>query len=82
MTTSLFYIRSYLNKRLQKTNVNNDLSIWKEISSRVLQGSILGPILLNLYINDIFRFVFLTAVWLHNGQLWAIIKGTASLTRS
>ena len=26
-------------------------------------------------------FFFLTAIWLTHGQLWAILRGTASLTR-
>ena len=26
------------------------------------------------------HFFFLTAIWLSHGQLWAILKGTASLT--
>ena len=58
---SLSYIHSYLNKRLQKTNVNCDFSIWKETFSRVAQGSMLGPLLFNkyiyIYINEIFFFV-------------------------
>ena len=54
---SLFYIHSYLNKQLQKANVNCDFSLWKEIFSGVLQGSILGPLLFNICINDIFLFV-------------------------
>ena len=28
-----------------------------------------------------FFFFFLPAIWLPHGQLWAILKGTASLTR-
>ena len=28
---SLSYIHSYLNKQLQKANVNNDFSLWKEM---------------------------------------------------
>ena len=28
-----------------------------------------------------FFFFLLTAIWLTHGQLWAILKGTASLTR-
>ena len=51
---SLSYIHSYLNKRLQKTNVNCDFSLWKEIFSGVPQGSILGLLLFNIHINDIF----------------------------
>ena len=47
-------IHSYLNKRFQKTNVNCDFSLWKEIFSGVSQESIFGPLLVNIYINDIF----------------------------
>ena len=54
---SLSYIHSYLNKRLQKTNVNNNYSLWKEIFTGVPQGSILGLLLFNIYSNDIFLFV-------------------------
>ena len=53
---SLPYTHNYLNKRLQKTNVNCDFSLWKGIFSGVLQ-SILGLLLLNICIVDIFFFV-------------------------
>ena len=54
---TLSYIHSYLNKRLQKTNVNCDCSLLKEIFSGVSEGSILNPLSFNIYINDIFLFV-------------------------
>ena len=54
---SLSYIDSYLNKWLQKTNVNCDFSLWKYIFSGVPQGSIIGLLLVNIYINDIFFLV-------------------------
>ena len=53
---SLNYIQSYLRNRLQRTNVNNNFSLWKDILSGVRQGSILGPLMFNIYINDIFLF--------------------------
>ena len=47
---SLSYICSYLDKRLQKTNANNNFNLCKEIFSGVPQGCILGPLLLCTYI--------------------------------
>ena len=54
---SLTYILSYLTDRKQKTKVNASLSTWTPLKSGVPQGSILGPLLLNSYINDFFYFV-------------------------
>ena len=42
--TSYSYTRSYLSKRLQKTNVNCNFSLWKEIFLGFPQGSILVPL--------------------------------------
>ena len=54
---SVRYICSYFNQRLQRTGVNNSFSQWKDIIAGVLQGSVLGPLLFNIYINRIFLFV-------------------------
>ena len=48
---SLTYIQSYLHYSLQRTNVNNNFSLWKNIFAGVPQGV---PSI--YYINDIFLF--------------------------
>ena len=53
---ALVLIHSYLKKREQSMGINNVYSSFQDIVSGVPQGSVLGPIIFNFYINDLFFF--------------------------
>ena len=54
---ALSFMKSYLTKRRQRVRVNSNFSAWERIISGDPHGSILRPLLFNIFLNDLFLFV-------------------------
>ena len=56
-------LESYLSERSQQVRLGTFTSTWEILFKGVPQRSILGPILFNFFLNDIFYFVLRSTIY-------------------
>ena len=81
---TLLWFKSYLSQRQQQVSINNTRSGFKPISCGVPQGSILGPLLFLLFINDLPLFTsnVLTDMYADDTTLYFIHRSLEAIERN
>ena len=72
--TLLTWFKDYLTDRFQRVIINGQFSEWCKISAGVPQGSVLGPLLFLVFINDITDVITNYSIRLFADDTWLFIE--------
>ena len=76
-------IDSFLSETFHRVLLNGQISTWSQIKTGTPQGSILGPLLFLVYINDLPEGLTLTAkLFVDNTSILSVVRDLSSLSLS
>ena len=76
------WIKSFLVNRKQRVTVNKIMSSWSEVLSGIPHGSVLGPILFVILVNDLpYAVTSITKIFADDTKLFRAIRGPETQNR-